>query len=86
MTPLDRASGSGRTDKQMTADALRMEAYKARALASIGTISDAEDYALISNMWLADMTKKRIPDSVREPIVEALEEKRVKVAKRAGAA
>lgn len=70
----------------MTADALRMEAFKANALKKVELIDTIDEFAFTRRQLFDDMNRMLIPDSVREPIVEALEEKRVKVAKRAGAA
>lgn len=69
----------------MTAQQLQHEAYQARALRSIATIEDAEDYSNIMRLWVDDMVKKRMPEAVQTAILEALEAKRVAVTKLSGA-
>lgn len=68
----------------MTASDLRTQAYQARALKSIGTIEDAEDYSAIMNLWVSDMVRKKMPVEVQTAILQACEEKRQMVAKLSG--
>ena len=64
----------------MTAAALKLEAYEARAMKSISLIADEADWSATAFVWLHSDQARKKPQEVRDRIEHALKLKAADIA------